>query len=531
LVKRRFWPWLTGAAFLLGVCCLGTPLFAAPAPELDALRARAQKYEQAKQWRNACIIYETILSKDGNANDHKRYQFCLQRVQQARRHRQKAFKDAVIGLKPSEALKAYVRVLEILQSHYVDHEKTDTAALFRQGLLELRYALEDRAFVKDYLEDAKPEAVAAFRGRLESWSHESVATKEEARKQVFEVVRDAHQSLKLPCPIVVFEFICGACNCFDEYTSYVTPGELKSAQATRGRLARVTPGVGIEVGIKDGEFVITQIHPDAPAAKTLQVGDRLTKIDGKRINAKTAAEVRAQLHGKAGSKVKLETERPAEQMMMGSTRSITELERQPYVMPTVDKVGLLKEDPEIGHIRVRSFNENTVQELKDAILDLQAAGMKKLILDLRGNPGGRFESSLQIAEMFLTKGLIVHTQSHLPDFNKAHESHNPDALTLPLAILIDGETASSAEVLAGALKENQRAVLVGQTSYGKGTIQIVVPLDNVSAGVRVTVAKFLSPTGHVYNGKGITPDILEKDDPLQAAVRELRGMMMPMMER
>src|SRR5262249_10076465 len=160
---------------------------------------------EAKQWRNACIIYETILSKDGNANDHKRYQFCLQRVQQARRHREKAFKDAIVNLKPSEALTAYVKALDILQTHYVDREKTETTALFRQGLLELRYALEDRAFAKDYLANSKPEAVVAFRARLESWNDKSITSKEEARKQVFDVVYDASQSIKLPPAVVVFE--------------------------------------------------------------------------------------------------------------------------------------------------------------------------------------------------------------------------------------------------------------------------------------------------------------------------------------
>ena len=530
--KRRLRPWLTGATFLLGVYCLWAPLQAAPAPQLDALRAKAQKYEEGKQWRNACAIYELILSKDGTASDRKRYQFCLQRVQQARRHREKAFHDAISGLKKvSEALNTYVKVLEILQSHYVDRDKTNVTALFRQGVLELRYALEDRAFVKDYLADAKPEGMAAFRARLEAWSDQTISSKEDARSKVADVAYVGKQLLNLKWAPIVFEFICGACNSFDEYTAYVTPGELKAAQAARGRLGGVTPSVGIEVAVEDGQFVITQIHPEAPAAKIFQKGDRLTKIDGKPINAKPVSEVRAQLRGKAGSTIKLEAQRPG--MMMMTSHS-AKLERQPFVMPTVEYNTDDLQD-EIGSIRLLSFNENTVQELKDAILTLQAAGMKALILDLRGNPGGLFESSLQIAEMFLTEGLIVQTQSHLPDLNKAHKSHNPDALTLPLVMLIDGETASSAEVLAGALKENHRALLVGQTTYGKGSIQIVVPLDGVSAGVRVTVAKFLSPTGHVYSGKGVTPDVVVQ---VAAAMLEIaqqkaleRKMMSMMMDR
>jgi carboxyl-terminal processing protease len=162
----------------------------------------------------------------------------------------------------------------------------------------------------------------------------------------------------------------------------------------------------------------------------------------------------------------------------------------------------------VGYIRVFCFTESTVRELQEAILRLQAAGMKALVLDLRGNPGGLFRPSVQVAQMFLPDGLIVHTQSRLPDFNQAHRAHNPDALTFPLVLLIDGDTASSAEVLAGALKENKRAQLVGQPTFGKGSIQWVVPVPTVSAGVRITVAKFLSPSGHSYNGRGVTPDIV-----------------------
>ena len=149
-----------------------------------------------------------------------------------------------------------------------------------------------------------------------------------------------------------------------------------------------------------------------------------------------------------------------------------------------------------------------MQELKDAIGRLQSAGMKALVLDLRGNPGGLFKPSVQTAEMFLPDGIIVHTQSRSSEFNETHRSHNPNAFLFPLVMLIDSETASSAEVVAGALKENDRARLVGQTTFGKGSIQCIVPLEIVSAGVKITVARFLSPSGQPYNGRGVTPHVI-----------------------
>jgi carboxyl-terminal processing protease len=169
----------------------------------------------------------------------------------------------------------------------------------------------------------------------------------------------------------------------------------------------------------------------------------------------------------------------------------------------------------IGRLRIFCFQESTLQEVKEALASLQTEGMKLLILDLRGNPGGLFKSAVQVAELFLPEGIIVVSQSHaLPKDKRLTgaikvESMNP--LLLPMVVIIDGETASSAEVLAGALKENGRATLIGQTTFGKGSIQCIIPLekppfDKMPGGLRITVAKLLSPSWQPYSGQGVHPD-------------------------
>src|SRR5262249_34320687 len=207
------------------------------------------------------------------------------------------------------------------------------------------------------------------------------------------------------------------------------------------------------------------------------------------------------LRGEPGSMVEIEVQ-PSGEMAARSLK----LERQPYVMPSVEFETEPREG--IGYVRVLNFTDTTVQELKDAILKLQTNGIRGMILDLRGNPGGLFKASVQVAEMFLPEGLIVHTQSRQEELNAIYRSNNPHALTLPLVLLVDGDTASSAEVLAGALKENERARLVGQPTFGKGTIQWIVPLEIVSAGVKITVARFLSPSGQPYSERGVTPNVI-----------------------
>jgi carboxyl-terminal processing protease len=147
--------------------------------------------------------------------------------------------------------------------------------------------------------------------------------------------------------------------------------------------------------------------------------------------------------------------------------------------------------------------------------------MKALVLDLRDNPGGLFEVAVEVAKRFLSSGVIVSTQHQDPKLNMVYHARNPAALTLPLVVLVDGDTASAAEVLAGALKENKRARLVGQTTYGKGCSQGLLPLPPVgqlklprepggrpTGGLRITVARFFSPTGYPYSGRGVVPHLL-----------------------
>ncbi len=504
---------------------------AGPAHDTPLLK-KAQELESKHQWRDACAAYESLLTKDPSSESlRESRQRCLRHVLQDRRHRERAFRDAILGLKKNgQALDVYVKVLQILQSHYVERDRTDTGRLFQQGLLELRYALEDEAFRKNYLLKTSEGAVLAFRDRLQAWNDVDVHDHGEARDQLRKIGRAAHETLQMPMPVVVFEFICGACNSLDEYTAYLTPSQAGEMQAMlRGRLA----GPGIEVAALDQKLVIGQIHPDSPAARQFKVGDRIVRIDRQPVDPSLPGEARAKLRGEPGTFVEVEI-LPAGEMMPRTLK----IERQPYVMPSVEFEKEVRDG--VGYIRLLCFTDTTVQELKDAVLRLQSTGMKALVLDLRGNPGGLFQSSIQVAEMFLPEGLIVHTVSRLKDFNETHKSHNPDALTLPLVLLIDGETASSAEVLAGALKDNDRARLMGQPTFGKGTIQWIVPLESVSAGVRITVARFLSPSGQPYNGRGVTPHVIlevtgdasQTEETVRAAAwREAQQLIVMMMPR
>jgi len=166
--------------------------------------------------------------------------------------------------------------------------------------------------------------------------------------------------------------------------------------------------------------------------------------------------------------------------------------------------------PHIGYLRILSFQDTTLQELDEALAELAKNGVKGLILDLRGNPGGLIEVAIESAKRFLAGGVIATVENQDPKFSTVYHARGPAACNWPMTVLVDGDTASAAEVLAGALKENERARLVGQNTFGKGCTQSLVKLPAANGvptgGLRITVARFFSPKGHAYTSRGVAPD-------------------------
>jgi carboxyl-terminal processing protease len=170
----------------------------------------------------------------------------------------------------------------------------------------------------------------------------------------------------------------------------------------------------------------------------------------------------------------------------------------------------------VGLIQINHFSDTTVEDVKEALAQLQTNGARALILDLRGNPGGSFKAGVQTAELFLDEGVIVFAKSPLPDYDQPFKSASKNPVTLPVVVLVDRDTASAAEVVAGALQDNRpnSTFLVGQKTFGKGSVQGVIPLDKaplekIPGGVRLTVAKLFTPGKHLpYTDRGVTPDVI-----------------------
>jgi carboxyl-terminal processing protease len=503
LPKRR-----VRSGSLLPVAILVLAVVAPPLPAAglqvspQQLRDQAREYEQRGQWTQACACYNLLLKTNHDAGDREHFATCLRHANQLRRHRDPDFAKNLRGRSLNDALDIYDEVLQRLLANYVERDKIRLTEVVRRGLEEFRFALEDDVFLHENLPQVPAARVRAFAGRLERRPLPEVQKIGEARVQVRGVAEDARAQLGLDQAAVVMEFAWGAGNALDDYTVLLTPSQFSFLQASmRGEIV----GVGVKVGTADQKVVLTSVGPNSPAAeKGLKPNDQVVRIDGLAVDGWSDEAVATRLLGRVGTAVDLDVQTPD----LGP-RSVR-LVRQPVLMPSVDWEPVPRDG--VGYIRILTFQESTPQELKDALLQLQAVQMKALVLDLRGNSGGGLQAAVQVAELFLPDSVIASTESPLRRFRATYRAHNPHALTLPLVVLIDGETASAAEVVAGALKENQRATVVGAPSYGKGSIQCPVALDRMPAGLWITVAHFNSPSNQPYNGRGIVPHIREEID-------------------
>ncbi len=182
-------------------------------------------------------------------------------------------------------------------------------------------------------------------------------------------------------------------------------------------------------------------------------------------------------------------------------------------VPSLENVKIVDPATGVAYVRIPAFQKTTPTDLENALWDLHKQGMRSLIIDLRGNPGGLLTASVEIADKFIADGGIVSTRGRSEPENFSYRAHRPGTWRVPLVVLIDGDSASASEIFAGAIKDSGRGKVVGLRSYGKGSVQGIFPLGKTGAGARLTTAKFFSPLGHPIANVGITPDINVRNPP------------------
>ena len=302
----------------------------------------------------------------------------------------------------------------------------------------------------------------------------------------------------------------GMLSSLDPHSQFLDEESFQDMQReTKGEFS----GLGIVVGVKEGALVILSPMEDSPGGRAgIMPGDKILKIDGKSTEKMTLPVAIKALKGKTGEKAQLTLLRPIAGAPNGGNVFEVNLMRETIRVSSVKNVKMLPAamagQDKIGYVRIEEFGENTSDELDHALENLEHSGMQALVIDLRNNPGGLLDSAVDVAGKFLPPNVvIVSTKGRTPDqeqeFRARAERQHPD---YPIAVLINGYSASGAEIVAGALKDLNRAILVGETTFGKGSVQTVQTLGN-GVGLRLTTAKYYTPSKKTIHEVGIAPDI------------------------
>ena len=299
---------------------------------------------------------------------------------------------------------------------------------------------------------------------------------------------------------LIYGALKGMLASLDPYSQFMDPDTSHEMKVeTEGEFG----GIGIEITLKDDLLTIISPIDDTPAYKAgLKAGDKIVKIDGTVTKDLTLIDAVKKLRGKPGTDVNIIVLRESEKKLLEFT-----ITRAIIKIASIKKAEILESG--IGYIRLTEFQENTPRDLSEALKKLEAGKLKGLVLDLRNNPGGLLDVAVDVAGKFLEEGkVVVSTKGRVENQNFEFKSKNKnDHLDYPIVILVNGGSASASEIVAGALQDYKRALIIGTKSFGKGSVQTVIPMSDGSA-VRITTSKYFTPKGRSIHGEGIMPDIV-----------------------
>jgi carboxyl-terminal processing protease len=495
---------LTG---ILAVFSAGRPVLAqAPPASPGSVRDASdwlrdgRRLEVEHRWGEALTHYEEALRQfpaDGGLKQH--FDSARLHYELGRRYNDRSYRDGLARMSLQDTLDLYSEVLLKLQAHYVDSPKW--SELVACGARGLEVALGESS----YLQTAGPRPTGPDLEKFHQEIHRTIASRSihsrgDACQTVAVVAGLAHDRLGTEPGAVVMEFVCGAANSLDPYSSYLTPDQLTEVYS---QIEGHFVGLGVELKAVDGQLAIVRIIPNSPAKRAgLREGDRIVAVGGQSTRELCTDRAANLLQGEEGTTVKLTVAGAP-----GATREVT-LKRQRVDVPSVDEAQILDQGQGIAYLKLACFQKTTAHDLEAALWNLDRMGMKGLMIDLRGNPGGLLIAAVDSADLFLQRGAIVTTRGRNAEEDFTYTAREPGTWRVPLVVLIDQESASAAEIFAGAIRDHNRGTIVGTRSYGKGTIQGIFPLSVSNSGLRLTTAKFYSPSGYPYTGIGVEPHVV-----------------------
>ena len=479
------------------------------ATAFDALDA-GQKREHAQRYGEAIQLYESALDrwKDPDVEDDQQISvvqdliYALRRTRVHfgidRRYTDASFNEKLLTQGRSEALDFLQEVLTRVQLEYVN--PVSATRFIAHGTESFYMALGNPRFVAEHLNSPDADEIKRVKGILirDYWNRR-IGSRLEARTVVAKVCELAYREIGLRGSAVVMEYIFGGCNALDDYSHLLTPNRYGDLT---GSIHGEFIGIGIEMVAQAGKGMkLVRVLMNSPAQEGgLNPGDYIVMINGKScLNYSTNQSARL-LRGVSGSRVTLGFRDPDDRYHETSFRRRTVHVRSITYGLMVDK------SRGIGYIKQTGFQSSTPQELDDALHGLEQDGMKALIWDLRGNPGGLLDTAAKVLDRFINDGVLVTTKGRSYEQNQTFHARPWNTRDYPLVLLVDQDSASASEIVAGAILDRNRGTIIGRQTYGKWSVQSIIHMPG-GTGLKLTTAKFYSPSDENYSGVGLKPHL------------------------
>jgi carboxyl-terminal processing protease len=502
---------LLASARLIAVCLVlaatsaraQTVTLAQPVAAPDALASVLQegtRLERERKWAEALSHYEDALRHHPQRVElQERVSLTRAHYEVCRRYNDPSYGTALSTLSEREAAAIYDEVLLKVQSHYVHEPQWQKLVLNGQTCMQV--AVTEPLFVAKHLSSAPVDRLAALQRDVEQLIvSRPVSDRRQASQLVQAVATALHERYGLPAQAVILEFVGGAAAALDEYSSFLTGGQMDELfSQIEGNFV----GLGVELKTEPTGLSIVNVITGGPAhGGGVRPGDFITAVDGKTTPADgTPDSLADMLRGVEGTKVAV-TVRDSQ----GTLKQLA-LTRRRVEIPSVEQIKIIDSTNNVGYFKLTSFQKTTARDVEAALWKLHGLGMKQLVIDLRGNPGGLLKAAVDVADLFVYDGLIVATRGRSPREDFDHRGQQTGTWRMPLVVLIDHDSASASEILAGAIRDHRRGTVVGEKSYGKGSVQGIFPLATTNVGLRLTTAKWYTPSGQAISGSGIVPDV------------------------
>jgi len=442
-----------------------------------------------------------VTQTDGRDRPQQRRDYASQATFDDR-YRDESVGQQVRQTPPQLAQRQLAQTIELIEQNY--YQPLDMTELFERSLRQLKAATENELLQGQFSPD--PAYLAQLRQEIDKALQKETLGSEEllfTLPAVAQALGQSSEKAGLGPSWPAIELAYDLTSNLDQYSYMLSP---RQYQGLRDRLAGSYVGVGVDLIFEeDYPRVFDVVGTSAADRAGIKSGDTLVRIDGISCMGESVAVISKRLTGAADTKVALTVERD---------RKLSEyaVRRELITAASVRNIQCLGEDCRVGYMRIASFDEDTALEMRQAIDQLQKQGAQSLLIDLRCNGGGMLTAAVEAVRLFVDDGVIVTVKNAMESIKYRAGGDNFRSYRIPVAILVDQNTASAAEIFTAALQDRRRAIIIGEQTRGKGVIQTIYPLAKGQNAICITTATFLPPSNHSFHQKGIVPDILIKQE-------------------